>query len=73
MVLIYLEEGRQQINTRCGGLEPWQVIGATIISTLGAVWLKGFLFQNESNILHKTSLQCAGERGDRCFGPSFLR
>lgn len=48
MVLIYLEEGRQQVNARCEGLEPWQVIGATIITTLGAVWLKGFLFQNES-------------------------
>lgn len=49
MVLVYLEEGRRQINAQCDGLEPWQVIGATVITTLGAVWLKGLLFQNESN------------------------
>lgn len=54
MVLIYLEEGRRQINARCEGLEPWQVIGATIITTLGAVWLKCLIFQNESNISHHT-------------------
>ncbi|XP_075875221.1 sphingosine-1-phosphate lyase 1 isoform X2 [Nelusetta ayraudi] len=57
MVLIYLEEGRQQVNARCEGLEPWQVIGATIITTLGAVWLKGFLFQNES-LTSRIKKQC---------------
>lgn len=48
MLLLYLEEGKQLVNTRCEELEPWQIIGATLISTLGAVWLKGFLFQQES-------------------------
>ncbi|XP_074502879.1 sphingosine-1-phosphate lyase 1 isoform X2 [Sebastes fasciatus] len=48
MVLLYLEEGRRQVNSRCGDLEPWQIIGATVITTLGAVWIKGFLFQQES-------------------------
>lgn len=54
MLLLYLEEGRRQINTRCADLEPWQIIGATVITTLGAVWIKGFLFQQESNISHMT-------------------
>ncbi|XP_047458207.1 sphingosine-1-phosphate lyase 1 isoform X2 [Mugil cephalus] len=48
MVLLYLEEGRRQVNSRCAELEPWQIIGASVITTLGAVWLKGFLFQQES-------------------------
>ncbi|XP_042358066.1 sphingosine-1-phosphate lyase 1 isoform X2 [Plectropomus leopardus] len=48
MVLLYLEQGRQQVNLRCADLEPWQIIGATVITTLGAVWIKGFLFQQES-------------------------
>ncbi|TKS85295.1 Sphingosine-1-phosphate lyase 1 [Collichthys lucidus] len=48
MLLLYLEEGRRQINTHCADLEPWQIIGATVITTLGAVWIKGFLFQQES-------------------------
>lgn len=54
MVLLYLEEGRRQVNSRCGDLEPWQIIGATVITTLGAVWIKGFLFQQESNLSHVT-------------------
>ncbi|XP_073337462.1 sphingosine-1-phosphate lyase 1 [Pagrus major] len=48
MLLVYLEEGRQQVNSHCADLEPWQIIGATFITTLGAVWIKGFLFQQES-------------------------
>ncbi|XP_068597375.1 sphingosine-1-phosphate lyase 1 [Brachionichthys hirsutus] len=48
MLLLYLEEGRRQVNTRCSGLEPWQIIGATVLATLGAAWIKGFLFQQES-------------------------
>uniref|UniRef100_A0A8C2X874 sphinganine-1-phosphate aldolase n=1 Tax=Cyclopterus lumpus TaxID=8103 RepID=A0A8C2X874_CYCLU len=48
MVLLYLEEGRRQVNSRCADLEPWQIVGATVITTLGAVWIKGFLFQQES-------------------------
>uniref|UniRef100_A0A671XMR4 sphinganine-1-phosphate aldolase n=1 Tax=Sparus aurata TaxID=8175 RepID=A0A671XMR4_SPAAU len=48
MLLLYLEEGRRQVNSRCAELEPWQIIGATFITTLGAVWIKGFLFQHES-------------------------
>ncbi|KAK5882078.1 hypothetical protein CesoFtcFv8_020704 [Champsocephalus esox] len=48
MVLLYLHQGRRQINTHCSDLEPWQIIGASVITTLGAVWIKGFLFQQES-------------------------
>lgn len=50
MVLLYLEAGRQRVNSHCVDLEPWQIIGATVITTLGAVWIKGFLFQQESNL-----------------------
>lgn len=49
MLLLYLEEGRQLVNSHCEGLEPWQIIGATFITTLGALWIKGLLFQRESN------------------------
>lgn len=52
MVLLYLEDGRRLVNSQCVDLEPWQIIGATVITTLGAVWIKGFLFQQESNISH---------------------
>ncbi|CAB1425095.1 unnamed protein product [Pleuronectes platessa] len=48
MVLLYLEEGRRHVNSRCADLEPWQIIGVTVMTTLGAVWVKGFLFQQES-------------------------
>ncbi|PWA26054.1 hypothetical protein CCH79_00001341, partial [Gambusia affinis] len=48
MLLLYLEEGRRQINSRCSHLEPWQIIGASVLTTLAALWLKGFLFQRES-------------------------
>uniref|UniRef100_A0A8C9X808 sphinganine-1-phosphate aldolase n=1 Tax=Sander lucioperca TaxID=283035 RepID=A0A8C9X808_SANLU len=48
MVLLYLEDGRRLVNSQCVDLEPWQIIGATVITTLGAVWIKGFLFQQES-------------------------
>ncbi|CAL1578378.1 unnamed protein product [Knipowitschia caucasica] len=48
MVLLYLEEARRQINSGCSELEPWQIISATFITTIGAVWVKGVLFQQES-------------------------
>uniref|UniRef100_A0A7N8XR87 sphinganine-1-phosphate aldolase n=1 Tax=Mastacembelus armatus TaxID=205130 RepID=A0A7N8XR87_9TELE len=48
MFLLYVEEARRQVNSRCADLEPWQIIGAAVITTLGAVWVKGFLFQQES-------------------------
>uniref|UniRef100_A0A8C1MTR6 sphinganine-1-phosphate aldolase n=1 Tax=Cyprinus carpio TaxID=7962 RepID=A0A8C1MTR6_CYPCA len=48
MVLLYIEEARSFVNSQCAGLEPWQIIATTLLSTLGAVWLKGFLFQPES-------------------------
>nr|XP_057908641.1 sphingosine-1-phosphate lyase 1 isoform X1 [Doryrhamphus excisus] len=57
MVLLYVEEGRRQVNLHCGDLEPWQIIGVTVISTLGAVWLRGFLFQQES-LLSRMKKQC---------------
>ncbi|XP_032409401.1 sphingosine-1-phosphate lyase 1 isoform X2 [Xiphophorus hellerii] len=48
MLLLYLEEGRRQINSRCSHREPWQIIGASVLTTLAVLWLKGFLFQRES-------------------------
>ncbi|KAK6293411.1 hypothetical protein J4Q44_G00357370 [Coregonus suidteri] len=57
MLLLYLEEGRRLVNTNCEELEPWQIIGATLISTLGAVWVKGFLFQQET-LTSRIKKQC---------------
>ncbi|XP_049591728.1 sphingosine-1-phosphate lyase 1 isoform X1 [Syngnathus scovelli] len=57
MVLIYLEDVRQLVNGHCGDFEPWQLIGVTLATTLGAVWLKGFLFQQES-LLSRMKKQC---------------
>ncbi|KAM9560954.1 sphingosine-1-phosphate lyase 1-like isoform 2-T2 [Salvelinus alpinus] len=57
MLLLYLEEGRRLVNTNCEALEPWQIIGATLISTLGAVWVKGFLFQQET-LTSRIKKQC---------------
>ncbi|XP_076141507.1 sphingosine-1-phosphate lyase 1 isoform X2 [Alosa pseudoharengus] len=48
MILLYVEEGRKLVNSKCADLEPWQIIGASIVATLGAVWIKGILFQPES-------------------------
>ena len=58
MVLLYLEEGRRHVNSHCADLEPWQIIGVTVISTLGAVWVKGFLFQQESRWYTGTEWVC---------------
>uniref|UniRef100_A0A665TIE2 sphinganine-1-phosphate aldolase n=1 Tax=Echeneis naucrates TaxID=173247 RepID=A0A665TIE2_ECHNA len=57
MILLYLQEGRRQVNQRCADLEPWQIIGATFITTLGAIWVKGFLFQRES-LTSRIKKQC---------------
>uniref|UniRef100_A0A8C1Y407 sphinganine-1-phosphate aldolase n=1 Tax=Cyprinus carpio TaxID=7962 RepID=A0A8C1Y407_CYPCA len=48
MVLLYIGEARHFVNSQCADLEPWQIIATTLLFTLGAVWLKGFLFQKES-------------------------
>ncbi|XP_010899830.1 sphingosine-1-phosphate lyase 1 isoform X1 [Esox lucius] len=48
MLLLYLNEARRLVNSNCEQLEPWQIIGITLISTLGAIWVKGFLFQQET-------------------------
>ncbi|KAM3606732.1 uncharacterized protein V6R79_022267 [Siganus canaliculatus] len=57
MVLVYLEGGRQLVNSLCADLEPWQIIGVTVIGMLGAVWIKGFLFQQES-LVSRIKKQC---------------
>nr|XP_029525710.1 sphingosine-1-phosphate lyase 1-like isoform X1 [Oncorhynchus nerka] len=57
MLLLYLEEGKRLVNTNCEELEPWQIIGATLVSTLGAVWVKGFLFQQET-LTSRLKKQC---------------
>lgn len=51
MALLYVEEARHFVNSQCAGLEPWQIIAATLLFTLVVVWLKGFLFQQESKLL----------------------
>ncbi|XP_076830746.1 sphingosine-1-phosphate lyase 1 isoform X2 [Brachyhypopomus gauderio] len=48
MLMLYVKEARTYINSQCSGLEPWQIIAATLLTSLGAVWIKGFLFQRES-------------------------
>ncbi|XP_048865013.1 sphingosine-1-phosphate lyase 1 [Brienomyrus brachyistius] len=48
MLLLYVDEGRQFVNSRCQILEPWQIIVVTVLSTLFAVWISGILFQRES-------------------------
>ncbi|KAG7333986.1 hypothetical protein KOW79_002393 [Hemibagrus wyckioides] len=57
MLLLYCEEIQHYINSMCAGLEPWQIIASTLVSTLAAVWLKDFLFQKES-LLSRTKKQC---------------
>uniref|UniRef100_A0AAX7V1D6 sphinganine-1-phosphate aldolase n=1 Tax=Astatotilapia calliptera TaxID=8154 RepID=A0AAX7V1D6_ASTCA len=54
---VLLDEGRQQVNSRCAHLEPWQIIGVTVITTVGALWVKGFLFQQES-LTSRIKKQC---------------
>ncbi|XP_038638628.1 sphingosine-1-phosphate lyase 1 [Scyliorhinus canicula] len=44
----YLGKGRRYVNAQCRGLEPWQIITITAVTTLLAVWLHGFLFQQQS-------------------------
>ncbi|XP_026878408.2 sphingosine-1-phosphate lyase 1 [Electrophorus electricus] len=48
MLLLYAKEARNYINSQCAGMEPWQIIAATLLTSLGAVWVKGFFFQQES-------------------------
>uniref|UniRef100_H3AW53 sphinganine-1-phosphate aldolase n=1 Tax=Latimeria chalumnae TaxID=7897 RepID=H3AW53_LATCH len=48
IILVYLEKARSLINAQCKELEPWQIIVLTAFTTLLAVWLHGFLFQQES-------------------------
>lgn len=57
MVLLYVEEAQRQVNSGCSHLEPWQIIGATFITTIGVVWAKGFLFQQES-LASRIKKQC---------------
>uniref|UniRef100_A0A3Q2TCG4 sphinganine-1-phosphate aldolase n=1 Tax=Fundulus heteroclitus TaxID=8078 RepID=A0A3Q2TCG4_FUNHE len=57
MLLLYLEEGRRQVNSRCAHLEPWQIIAASVLATWAALRLRGFLFQQESNPSLKPAIQ----------------
>ncbi|XP_078055486.1 sphingosine-1-phosphate lyase 1 isoform X2 [Mustelus asterias] len=47
-LLLYLGKGKSYVNARCKGLEPWQIIAITVLTTLLLVWLHGFLFQQQS-------------------------
>lgn len=57
MLLLYVEEGRRRVNSRCSELEPWQIIAVSVLSTLGVLWLKAFLFQQES-LTSRIKKQC---------------
>lgn len=48
VALTYLEKARHFVNEKCKDAEPWQLIASTLVVTLLAVWLHGFLFQDES-------------------------
>ena len=68
MLLLYVEQGRTQVNSLCADLEPWQVIGLTALTTLGGVWAKGFLFQQESKeapTKQSTEIQYRVETGQK--------
>jgi hypothetical protein len=47
----YLDHARIFINKQCTGLEAWQVIFYTLGITLVLVWLRDFLFREESELL----------------------
>ncbi|XP_041032482.1 sphingosine-1-phosphate lyase 1 isoform X1 [Carcharodon carcharias] len=47
-VWLYLGKGKSYVNARCQGLEPWQIIAITALTTLLVVWLHGFIFQQQS-------------------------
>ncbi|KAL7889888.1 hypothetical protein AOLI_G00021460 [Acnodon oligacanthus] len=57
MLLLYCEEAKNYVNSQCADLEPWQIIVATLLLTLGTVWAKGFLFQQES-LTSRMKKQC---------------
>ncbi|KAH0623544.1 hypothetical protein JD844_006409 [Phrynosoma platyrhinos] len=46
--LQYLNKTRNDVNEKCAGIEPWQLIASTVATTLLLVWLHAFLFQPES-------------------------
>lgn len=48
MLQLYCEKARQYVNSQCASLEPWQIIAATLLLTIGAMRTKAFLFQQES-------------------------
>ncbi|XP_043535102.1 sphingosine-1-phosphate lyase 1 isoform X1 [Chiloscyllium plagiosum] len=47
-IWLYLGKGKKYVNAHCQGLEPWQIIAITAVTTLLGVWLYGFLFQQQS-------------------------
>ncbi|XP_048472292.1 sphingosine-1-phosphate lyase 1 [Rhincodon typus] len=47
-IWLYLKKGKTYVNAHCQGLEPWQIIAITAVTTLVGVWLYGFLFQHQS-------------------------
>ncbi|XP_017551998.1 sphingosine-1-phosphate lyase 1 [Pygocentrus nattereri] len=57
MLLLHCEEAKNYVNSQCADLEPWQIIVATLLLTLGTVWAKGFLFQQES-LTSRIKKQC---------------
>ncbi|XP_036430201.1 sphingosine-1-phosphate lyase 1 [Colossoma macropomum] len=57
MLLLHCQEAKNYVNSQCADLEPWQIIAATLLLTLGTVWAKGFLFQQES-LTSRIKKQC---------------
>nr|XP_033796849.1 sphingosine-1-phosphate lyase 1 isoform X2 [Geotrypetes seraphini] len=55
--LKYLYEIRAYVNGLCSGMEAWQLITVTFVTTLLAVWLYEFLFQSES-LISRFKIQC---------------
>ena len=47
LLVPYINDTRDYINSQCEGLEPWQVISYSIGATLVGVWTWGVLFHPE--------------------------
>ncbi|XP_072881452.1 sphingosine-1-phosphate lyase 1 [Hemitrygon akajei] len=45
---LYLGRGTSYVNALLQGLQPWQIAAISVVATLLAVWLHGFLFKQQS-------------------------
>ena len=56
---MYIVRLQEHVNSMCTGMAAWEIILKTVATTILLVWVKGFLFKDESELIEVIVFYCS--------------